>query len=58
VTIIEDFPPETQSAARIMMNHLGPRFGSRGVNDLERFLRHEGAGLSNQGIPAIADRDR
>ena len=54
--IIEALPSQQQASVRIEMDDLELRFGPQEVGDLLRFLRDESAGLSNQEIAAITDR--
>ncbi|MBB5712936.1 hypothetical protein [Sphingomonas xinjiangensis] len=54
--IVERLPAQGRTSACIEMDELDLKFGPDEVDELSRFLREEGAGLSNRDISAIPDQ--
>jgi hypothetical protein len=52
---IESLSPEARKSARIVMDDIDLEFGPEEINALLKFLREEGAGLSDQEISAIPE---
>lgn len=55
--LLAGFSPEKRASARIEMDAMDLKFGSREIDELLRFLRDEDEGLSNHEIEAIPDPD-
>ena len=56
--LIEGFPAQQRTSARIEMDDMELRFGPEEIAELLRFLREESAGLSNNEIAEIVDPER